>query len=245
MPTTGVSVAFAAFLAAALLGRQFDRRSVAVVLFAAALPDLDVLAGYIHPTLHNAVLHSVFWPALAVGLLYYDLHVRETSWLRARYGARGVRVAWVSLTAFVFAGIGMDLLNIEGAAALWPVDDTFYSLVGRVAVTNKEGFVQTFVHVDFSGSGPLLSVGTHRAAYAPRLPVDAHTGTFIFTVVESGWQLLFLLAAPVVLAARAWLPAGAPTRTHGIPDATPDGVELDGSGAITDNGTRERDEEED
>lgn len=209
MPTTGVSVAFAAFLAAALLGRQFDRRSVAVVLLAAALPDLDVLAGYVSPTLHNAVGHSLLWPALAAGVLYYDLRVREASWLRRRWGERGVRVAWVSVAAFAFAGVGLDLLNVEGAAALWPLDDAYYSIVGRAELNNKEGFLQTFVEVDLSGGGPLVDFRTHRPRYTPPLPYDPATGTFVFTIVESGWQLLFLVAGPLVLAARAWLPTGA------------------------------------
>lgn len=205
MPTTGVSVAFAAFLAAALLGRYFDRRSVAVVLLAAALPDLDLLAAYLDRSLHNALSHNLFVPAVAAAALYYDLRVREASWLRRRWGPRGVRVAWVSLVAFALAGVGMDLLNVEGAAALWPLDPTYYSLVGRVEYNTRSGVVQTFLRVNLSGEGPLVSVRTHPARYAPRLPYRPDEGTFIVAVVESGWQLLFVLAGPVVLAGRAWL----------------------------------------
>ncbi len=211
MPTTGVSVAFAAFLAAGLLGREFDRRSVAVVLLAAALPDLDVLLGYYQETLHNAVLHNLFLPTALGGFLYYDLRLRESSWLRARWGDRGVRLAWVSLVGFTLAGIGMDLLNIEGAAALWPVDETYYSIVGKVEVNNKEGFIQTFVELNVSGEGPLVSVGTQPPAYVPRLPYNAELGQYRVMVVESGWQLLMLLAAPVVLTTRSWISRGRPT----------------------------------
>lgn len=204
MPTTGVSVAFGAFLAAALLGQQFDRRSVAVVLLAAAGPDLDVLLGYYQETLHNAVLHNLLVPAALAALIYYDLRVRETSWLRTRGGDRAVRIAWVSLAAFTLAGVGMDLLNIEGAAAFWPIDGTYYSVVGKIELNNKEGFVQTFVDLNLSGEGPLLSVGTHPPQYIPRLPYDTARNRYRLMVVESGWQLFMLLTAPVVLVARAW-----------------------------------------
>lgn len=202
MPTTGVSVAFAGLLAAALLGREFDRWSVSIVLLAAALPDLDVFLGYYRETLHNAVLHNLFLPAALSALLFYDLRVRENSWLRTRWGDRGVRIAWVSLAAFTLAGVGMDLLNIEGAAALWPIDGTYYSVVGKIEVNNKEGFVQTFVELNLSGEGPLVSVGTHPPQYVPRLPYNTAVGRYRVMVVESGWQLLLLLAAPLVLAGR-------------------------------------------
>lgn len=203
MPTTVVSVAFAAFLAAALLGREFDRRSVAVVLLAAALPDLDVLAAYAWPGLHNALLHSLLWPALAGALLYYDLRVRRRSWLRARWGRRGVRVAWVGVLAFAVAGVGPDLLNVEGAAALWPLDDTVYKLIGRAEVTNTEGFLQTFLEVSLDGEGPVVSVEYYPPGYEPALPYDPENGSFVLTLVQSGWQLLVVLAAPIVLALRA------------------------------------------
>lgn len=204
MPTTGVSVAFGAFLAAALLGQQFDRQSVAVVLLAAGAPDLDVLLGYYQETLHNAVLHNLLVPAALIALLYYDLRVRDPSWLRTRGGDRAVRIAWVSLAAFTLAGVGMDLLNIEGAAAFWPIDGTYYSVVGKIELNNKEGFVQTFVDLNLSGDGPSVSVGTHPPRYTPRLPYDAARNRYRVMVIESGWQLLMLLIAPVVLAARAW-----------------------------------------
>jgi len=43
MPPTLVAVAVGALLAVALLGPAFDRRSVAVVVAAAAVPDLDLV----------------------------------------------------------------------------------------------------------------------------------------------------------------------------------------------------------
>jgi len=230
VPTTLVAVALGGVLSAALLGPAFDRRSVAVVCGAAAVPDLDALAGLLVPGLANALLHTLLLPALGGALLWYDCRAREASWLRARYGPRGVRVAWVALLSLALAGIGLDLLNVEGTAALFPLSDARYSLAGALAYSTTEGIVQTYVTVNPDG-GPLVSVAT---AAPPRPVYDPATGRVALALVESGWQLVVVLAGAVTLAGRAWrarLPASGPDA--GPASAADDGTPGDTSDDAT------------
>ncbi|WP_255149069.1 metal-dependent hydrolase [Halorarius halobius] len=212
MPSTLVAAALAALLAAALLGDAFGPRSVAVVVAAGVAPDLDAFAGLVVEGLHNALLHNVFVPALAAALVLWDTRYRDDSWLRGRYGAWGVRVAWVAVAAYVVPGILLDLLNVESAAPLYPVHDRFYSVVGRFEVNNKQGIVFTFIQPNL-GPGPLFP-GARRGTVAGQYVVPTFLNPApgpdqglerVFFAVESGWELLVILAGVTVVAARTRL----------------------------------------
>jgi membrane-bound metal-dependent hydrolase YbcI (DUF457 family) len=209
MPSTLVAMALGALIAAALLDDAFDARAVGVVVAAAAFPDLDVFADLLHEGLHNALLHNVFVPGIAAASVYYDTRVREESWLLDRYGPRGVQVAWTALVAYLFAGIVLDLLNVESAAPLWPLHDRFYSVVGRLEFNNHEVVVQTFLEPNLGG-GPLFP-GARRGTVAGEYVVASFLNPApgpdrgverVLLAVGAGWQLLLVLAAPVVTAAR-------------------------------------------
>ena len=205
MPSTLVHVAFAGLIAAALLGADFDRRSVAVVLLAGALPDLDAFAGLVLslPGVHRALLHTLVLPAAAAGVLAYDAHARSESGLRARYGDRGVRVAWVALAAFVFGGVLPDLFT-NGVNVFYPLHDAFYSVNGRLVFSTRRGVVQTFVE---TASDPGRRRHTTRTLHyvtgvdpspGPE-PADVERR---FVVVGSGMNLLVVLLSATVLGAR-------------------------------------------
>jgi membrane-bound metal-dependent hydrolase YbcI (DUF457 family) len=209
MPSTLVGMAIGGLIAAALLDGAFDRRGVAVVVAAAAAPDLDAVADLLVEGLHNALLHNVFVPGIAAALLYYDTRVRERSWLLSRYGTWGIQVAWAALVAYLFAGVFLDLLNVESAAPLWPVHDRFYSVVGKLEFNTVDGFVFTFVEPDL-GAGPLFP-GARRGTVAGEYVVPSVFNPApgpdqglerVLVAVESGWQLLLVIAAPLVLAGR-------------------------------------------
>lgn len=209
MPSTLVAAALAGLLAAALLGEAFDARSVAVVVLAGALPDLDAVAGLVVEGLHNALLHNVFVPGIAAALLVWDTRYRERSWLLDRYGARGVRVAWVALAAYVVPGIMLDLLNVESAAPFYPLHDRFYSVVGRFEVNTHRGIVFTFVQPNL-GPGPLFP-GARRGTVAGRFVVPTFLNPApgpdrglerVFLAVGSGWQLLLVVTSLVVVGTR-------------------------------------------
>ena len=206
MPPTPVNVAFGVLMGAALLGAAFDRRSVLVVALAAALPDLDAVASLVVHGATNAALHNAFVPAAAAALVYWDAERREESFLRARYGWRGVRVAWVAVAAFAVAGIGADLFNHEAVNLLYPVHDRFYAVFGRLLYSTQDGVVQTYVQ--FGGERLLQSPGTTANYHVPTW-VNPTPGTDNpagverrLRLVESGWQAVVVAASAAVLAIR-------------------------------------------
>lgn len=215
MPPTLVHAALGGLLAAALLDRAFSRRGAAVVVAAAAAPDLDAPLALVLPGAHGAALHTLLIPAGAAVLLRYDAR-REDSWLRGRYGPAGVRVAWVALLAYALAGIGLDLLNIDAANPVWPLDSMYYSVVGKVEYSTTRGFVQTYYTYDPDGRW------THYVGQRGRFPEfckpslwkptcgGGGTGSAprVTEVVQSGWQLLVVATSAVVLLARDRLDGG-------------------------------------
>ncbi|MWV64951.1 hypothetical protein GRS48_08990 [Halorubrum sp. JWXQ-INN 858] len=227
MAPTLVNAAFGALLAAALLGAAFDRRSVAVVVLAATLPDLDAVASLLVAGATNALLHNL-WVPLAVGaVLYWDTTIRADSRLRDRYGWYGVRVAWVSLAAFVVAGIAPELFGLAGANLLYPVHDAYYLVRGRLLFSTQEGVVQTFVAVGAEGPGilPLRSPGTTETYVVPTwVNPDGRPGTSLdaereLFLVRSGWQAVVVAAAACLLAVRflgdRWAGTGRADRAGG------------------------------
>ncbi|MDB9248208.1 hypothetical protein PN419_04165 [Halorubrum ezzemoulense] len=210
MAPTLVSAAVGALLAAALLGDAFDRRAVAVVVAAAVLPGLDAAASLAVPGATNALLHAVWAPLLAGGLLYWDGELRSASTLREQGGPRAVRVAWVALASFVVAGVGAALFAGEGAALLYPLEDARYLVRGRLVFSTQEGVVQTFLTPGATGAGilPIERVGGAVAdPVSSWINPDGRPGfdpgaDREFRFVEAGWQLVVVAAAAATLAVR-------------------------------------------
>lgn len=214
MAPTLVNAAVGVLVGLALLGAAFDRRSVAVVAVAAAIPDLDAVVSLVVRGATNVALHTLVLPAAAFALLYWDTcrRDREDSWLRERWGWYGVRVAWVALAAYAVAGIGLDLFGPDGVNLFYPFHDRFYAVVGRFRLSTHEGLILTFVD---RGEGPLwlTSPGTtenhHVESWVNPTPgTGLETGVERrLTLVETGWQLVVVAAASVALAARVRLEA--------------------------------------
>lgn len=219
MPPTLVNVAVGVLLGVALLGAAFDRRSVAVVAVAAALPDLDAPLSLVIHGATNAVLHSVFVPLTAAALLYWDTEHRETSWLHGRYGWYGVRVAWVAVAAYAVAGIAPDLFNVESAAVLYPLSDRYFAIVGQFTLSTQEGVIQTYVEVA-DGWLEVQSRGTtetyHVESWANPTPgTDNPPGIDRrWRLVDSGWQAVVVVTAGAALPAKHLLERG-PRSTEG------------------------------
>lgn len=203
MPPTLVTVAVGVLLGVALLGAAFDRRSVAVVAVAAALPDVDAAVSLVLPGATNALLHSAFVPLAAAGLLLYDTRIRKTSWLESRYGWYGVRVAWVALAAYAVAGVGLDLSNVEGVALLYPVSERYYAVVGRLVLSTQEGVIQTYLEWG-DGWLQVASPGTTRTHHVDSW-VNPAGAERRLRLVDSGWQLVIVLSAAAALPAKSRL----------------------------------------
>ncbi|MFO7833382.1 MAG: metal-dependent hydrolase [Halohasta sp.] len=209
MPTSVVHAAVAVVLAVGLLGDHADRRALAVVLAAIVVPEVDSLLGFVMPGAHRTVLHTAVLPAVLAGLLYWDTR-RSESWLRERWGAYGVRVAWVALFAHTFAHIGLDWAHLDGINLLWPLVDQFIALDGELYISS-EGLVQTFVDVSADpetgrravdagqgGTSANVHVSTPvQPSKEPTGPVDRR-----FPIAVGGWQLYLLCTGLFVLLAR-------------------------------------------
>lgn len=202
MPSTLVHVAIGGFVAAGLLGSYFDRRSVFVVLAAAALPDLDSFLAIVLTGTHRALLHNLLLPGLLATGLYLDTR-RSTSFIGARLDARGIRLAWVALAAFVFGGVAPDLVT-NGVNPLYPLVDRYVTLDGHLLLSSTRGVVQTFVELHPESN----TVGGTTADTFYYTGVDATRGAEpeqverVFPVVNSGMQALVVVLSGVVLLGR-------------------------------------------
>jgi hypothetical protein len=192
----------AGLVGTALLGQAFDRRAIAVVVAVTALPDLDALAGLYLAGAHRALLHTFLFPGLLAAVLAVETR-RPGSFLRARAGDRGVRVAWVAVVALFVAGLLPDLFT-NGVNVLYPVHDAFYTVNGELLVSNQRGLVQTFVDLSPSAPTPTTSDVHYSTVVDPQPggePADVERTVYL---VQSGWELLVVFAGLGVVAARLW-----------------------------------------
>ncbi|MFC7136653.1 metal-dependent hydrolase [Halobaculum litoreum] len=201
MPSTLVHVALAGLLAAALLRESdFSRRAVAVVLAAAVLPDLDSFVSPFLAGAHRSLGHNALVPLLALAFLVYDTRVRESSWLRDRWGTAAPGVAWVALAGFAVAGVGLDYVA-NGVNLFWPLHDQFYTLNGRAGLSTRRGFFQTFVTLT-----PDEVRTTENLHYStgvdPSPGAEPENVERVFPLVWAGWQLLLVATSVGVLGAR-------------------------------------------
>jgi len=211
MPSSVVHAALAVALAVGLLGRFYDRRALAVVLVVVVVPEVDTALGLVIAGAHRTVLHTMVLSAVAAPLLYWET-TRERSVIRGRWGARGVRIAWVGLLVHTFAHIALDWTHLEGINLLWPVLDRFFALEGEVYLSASEGFVQTFVDVgrDPETGRSVIDAGqggtraeTHVSNPAqPDPEPDPGPVDRRFPIAVRGWQLHLLLTGVFVVAAR-------------------------------------------
>lgn len=206
MAPTLVNIAVGVLIGIALLGAAFDRRSLTIVALAAGLPDLDAVLSLVAGGSTNAAFHTVFIPAFAAGLLYYDTTYRERSWLRSRYGWYGIRVAWVAIASYAVAGIGLDLFNVESVALLYPLSGRYYAIVGKFVLSTHEGIVQTYIQFG-DGWLSVASPGTTDTYHVESwiAPGDEERRLHI---VESGWQVVVVLTAAAAVPAKALVERG-------------------------------------
>lgn len=216
MPSTVVHLAFAGLVAAALLGAAFDRRAVLVVFAVTAFPDLDSFVALVSTAGHRTAFHTLLIPTVLAVLLAADTRFRERSVVRSRWGAWGVRVAWVSVACYAVAGIGLDLCSVGGANPLWPLHDQMYVIDGKLELSSRRGIVQTFVDAAGDGSVPVpqalgsaeevtVTTGVNPGTTDAAGPVDR-----IFPIARAGWQLLLLVVGTAVTAARFYVPVDLP-----------------------------------
>ncbi|WP_049928187.1 metal-dependent hydrolase [Halopiger goleimassiliensis] len=213
MPSTVVHAGVALLLAAGLLRGAYDRRVLALLLVVVALPEADALLGPVVDGAHRTVLHTLTIPLLVGVWLYWDTRLRDPddSWLRGRWGGRGVRVAWVVLFVHVFAHLLLDYAHLEGINALYPAIDRFVRLEGELLLSTADGLVQTFVEF---GTDPETgeqvidagAVGTTEDTHVAN-PVELSEDPdsddpILLPIAENGWELYLVLTGVFVVIAR-------------------------------------------
>ena len=202
MTSTLVHLAIGALLAAALLESEFDARALGVVLAATAFPDLDTFVGMVVLGTHRAALHNAFVPLALGALIYHDVRHREDPFLAT---PRSVRLAWVAVAAYAFAGIGPDLFT-NGANLLYPIHDQFVSLSGHLWWTDQRGLVQTLWEPASEGPRRTLRGTTETVHYAtavdPAPGPDPPAAERIVPVFDSGLQFLLIVLGVLVPAER-------------------------------------------
>ncbi|MFB6121144.1 MAG: metal-dependent hydrolase [Halobacteriaceae archaeon] len=220
MPSLLVHLAVGGLVAAALLGPQFDGRTLAVVLAAAAFPDVDTILGLWVQGGHRALLHTFLLPLVLGAVLVWDLRLRDESAIRARWGPRGTRTAGAAFAALVFAGIAPDMFT-NGVNVFYPLHDQFYVIDGEALLSTKDGFVQTFVELrppttdaasgGAGGDDTKTVVGeavgstnnTHfKTGVDPAAGKESATVERTFTLVQSGRDLFLVVLGTAMTAAR-------------------------------------------
>jgi hypothetical protein len=221
MPSSVVHAALAAALAVGLLGRFYDRRALAVVLAVVVLPEADTAIGWVMAGAHRTVLHTAVVPAVVAPVLYWET-ARDGSWLRGRWGDRGVRIAWVCLLVHAFPHIALDWTHLEGINVAWPLVDRFFSLDGELYLSATDGLVQTFVELETdaetgtavvdAGQGGTRAETHVSSPVKPSADPDPGDGPVDrrFPIAVDGWQLyLVLLGAFAVVAKKLQRPLDA------------------------------------
>ena len=206
MPSTLVHVAVGGLVGAALLGDRFTPKAIAVVLVAAAVPDLDSFLAPVIAGGHRSALHTLVLPALLGAAVYADARVLDRSRLRERFGPDAPYVAGVAVVGLLAGGIVPDLVT-NGVNALWPLHDQFYTLNGTLELSTTEGVVQTFV--DLSPAEPTTPSTTENTRYSTGTdptPWQEDDGPVerVFPVVTAGWQLMLVGLSALTVGVRSW-----------------------------------------
>lgn len=208
MPSTIVHLAFAGLIAAALLGPFFDRKSVLLVLGVIAFADFDSFIPLVTGFGHRAFLHNLMIPLVGSVLLLVDVYGRERSYVLDRWGRWGVRVAWVTIFCYAVVGVLLDMT--DGVVnLLWPVHDQFYTLSGKIELSDQRGLVQTFIEREGDDGPPTpRAVGTTEevnitTGVDPGEPSEPDEDPErIFPVIGATWELLVFLTGTFVTATR-------------------------------------------
>ncbi|MBV0922821.1 metal-dependent hydrolase [Halomicroarcula limicola] len=211
MPSLVVHYAFVGLLAATLLGAAFDRRSLLLSLVVVTIPDIDAFIALFSRAGHRTATTNLVIPAILALVLAADLYWRDESYVRTRWGAYGVRVAWFCIVVYAVGHVLFDTVT-GGANLLWPIHDEFYVFRGRLELSTRRGIVQTFVEWkpnSGGGSSPSLKSIGNTSTVQMDTGVDPNPGRAepenvdrIFPVVRGGWQLYVLVTGTLATAAR-------------------------------------------
>jgi hypothetical protein len=218
MPSLVVHYAFVGLLAATLLGAAFDKRSLLLSVLVVTFPDIDAFIGLYWQAGHRAATTNLVIPAVLAVLIGVDLHIREESYIKSRWGAYGVRVSWFCVVVYAVGHVLLDLIT-GGANLFWPLYDQFYQLSGHLELSSQRGIVQTFVELPEPSSGSAGTGGGTGSSTTQSMGnssevqmstgVDPNPGQAepetvdrVFPIARSGWELVILVVGTCATTAR-------------------------------------------
>lgn len=178
-----------------MLGDEFDKRSLLVVMGFALIPDLDTFLGIVVDGAHRAMLHNIFVPVIAAVLIYL---LRDS--VRVRWGGRGVHVAWVGVFSIALAGIAPDMFY-NGVNLFYPFMDQFVTFDGQLYYSTDRGLVKTLFETQKVGTTETLHYST---GVDPAPGSDAGVER-VFPIVNSGLQFVVSMLGFTVAGTRLWL----------------------------------------
>lgn len=199
MPSTLFHIAVGILIGFALLGDRVDRNVVAVIAFAAALPDLDSFLSLWYPGAHRAYLHNVFVFLVPAAVLFMVSVSRARSVIKEHW-EDGIRVLWVAVLVIAVAGVGLDLFG-SGVNLFYPVNDQFYHFSGNVMYSNQDGFQQTLFDMESARIGDSKNL-YYVTGLDPAPGPDPAGSERVFMFFGNGIQLLLSVTALIAVGYR-------------------------------------------
>ncbi len=211
MPSLLAHGGLALLLAIGLLGRDYAEEGLTLILVILVFPELDTVLGLAIQGAHRTVFHNLVLPAVLAILLAWD-DTRGVRRVRRRFGAAGVRIAWVALLVHTFAHAFLDWTHLEGINLLWPLHDQFFKLEGELYLSSTDGLVQTFIDIstdpqtgeqaiDAGGGGSRTETQVANPVQ-PEPEAEPEPAERQFLLVNQGWQLYLVLVGLLTVLAR-------------------------------------------
>jgi membrane-bound metal-dependent hydrolase YbcI (DUF457 family) len=211
MPSLIAHAGLALLLTIGLLGRYYSKKALALILIMLVVPELDTVLGLAVDGAHRTVFHNLVLPGVLAILLAWD-NTRGNGWVRGRFGAAGVRIAWVALLVHTFAHAFLDWTHLEGINLLWPLHDQFFKLEGELYLSSTDGLVQTFIDIttdpktgeqtiDAGGGGSRTETQVVNPVQ-PEPEAEPKPAEWRFLLVNQGWQLYLVLVGLFTVLAR-------------------------------------------
>ncbi|MFB6360965.1 MAG: metal-dependent hydrolase [Halobacteriales archaeon] len=211
MPSLVPHAGLALLVAIGLLGHYYSKRALALVLVVLVLPELDTVLGLVIDGAHRTLFHNLLLPGVLAILLTWDER-QGAGWVRRRFGATGVRLAWVALLVHTFTHVFLDWTHLEGVNLLWPLHDQFFKLEGELYLSSTDGLVQTFIDITTdpqtgertieAGGGGSRTETQVANPVQPGPEAQADPAERRFLLVNQGWQLYLVFVGLFAVLAR-------------------------------------------
>lgn len=199
MASTVVHISFAIIIACALIPiDKFSYKSLLLVILPVAFLDIDAMAFIIKEGMHRTLLHNIIIPSIFIIGIYYDIFIREKSFIEKYYAKKYVLIiSTTSYIAVIFSGIGLDFAS-NGVNLFWPIYDRFYTLDGQFVLSSKDGLIQTFTDTFFENKNIKTTENHIYSTPVNPNPESNDKSPLILHIAYTGWQIIIILTSIVL-----------------------------------------------